>query len=145
VRARVSGDQIFVEARIALLGGILREVGNERRLQRVTIEEHQVGDLVFVLLPLFIHVAEGHIDLISYRMTQPSTTTTSRGVEIGERQKLIERYRTSADHVRDKEVVGYELPRRMYARESQQVNMKITMIWTAWGVSYYGGEEVRRD
>jgi hypothetical protein len=35
-----------------------------RRLQRVTIEEHQVGDLVFVLLPLFVHVAEGHIDLI---------------------------------------------------------------------------------
>jgi hypothetical protein len=35
-----------------------------RRLQQVTIEEHQVGDLVFALLPLFIHVAEGHIDLI---------------------------------------------------------------------------------
>jgi hypothetical protein len=35
-----------------------------RRLQQVTIEEHQVGDLVFVLLPLFVHVAEGHIDLI---------------------------------------------------------------------------------
>jgi hypothetical protein len=35
-----------------------------KRLQRVTIEEHQVGDLVFALLPLFIHVAEGHIDLI---------------------------------------------------------------------------------
>jgi hypothetical protein len=33
-------------------------------LQRVTIEEHQVGDLVFTLLPLFIHVAEGHIDLV---------------------------------------------------------------------------------
>jgi hypothetical protein len=63
VRARVGGDQILVEARIALLSEILREVGNERRLQRMTIEEHQVGDLVFALLPLFIHIAEGHIDL----------------------------------------------------------------------------------
>jgi hypothetical protein len=63
VRARIGGDQIFVDARIALVGWILREVGNERRLQRVTIEEHQVGDLVFVLLPLFIHVTEDHIDL----------------------------------------------------------------------------------
>jgi hypothetical protein len=33
-------------------------------LQRVTIEEHQVGDLVFALLQLFIHVGEGHIDLV---------------------------------------------------------------------------------
>jgi hypothetical protein len=33
-------------------------------LQRVTIEEHQVGDLVFALLQLFIHVVEGHIDLV---------------------------------------------------------------------------------
>jgi hypothetical protein len=32
--------------------------------QRVTIEEHQVGDLGFALLPLFIHVTEGHIDLV---------------------------------------------------------------------------------
>jgi hypothetical protein len=30
----------------------------------VTIEEHQVGDLVFILLLLFIHVAKGHIDLL---------------------------------------------------------------------------------
>jgi hypothetical protein len=42
---------------------ILREVRN-RMLQRVTIEEHQVGDLVFTLLQLFIHVVEGHIDLV---------------------------------------------------------------------------------
>jgi hypothetical protein len=35
-----------------------------RRLQRVTIEEHQVGDLVFVLLPLFIQGAHGHIDRV---------------------------------------------------------------------------------
>jgi hypothetical protein len=35
-----------------------------RRLQRVTIEEHQVRDLVFVLLPLLIQIAEGHIDLV---------------------------------------------------------------------------------
>jgi hypothetical protein len=41
----------------------LREVGNGWRLRQVTIEEHQVGDLVFVLLPLYIHIAEGHIDL----------------------------------------------------------------------------------
>jgi hypothetical protein len=33
-------------------------------LQQVTIEEHQVGDLVFALLQLFIHVVEGHIDLV---------------------------------------------------------------------------------
>jgi hypothetical protein len=33
-------------------------------LQRVTIEEHQVGGLVFALLLLFIHVAEGHINLV---------------------------------------------------------------------------------
>jgi hypothetical protein len=33
-------------------------------LQQVTIEEHQVGNLVFVRLRLFIHVAEGHIDLV---------------------------------------------------------------------------------
>jgi hypothetical protein len=39
-----------------------REVRNEERLQRVTIEEHQVGDLVFALLPLFIQVVRGHID-----------------------------------------------------------------------------------
>jgi hypothetical protein len=58
------GDQIFVGMRHALLGGTLREVGNEGRLQQVTIEEHQVGDLVFVLLPLFIHVTEGHNDLL---------------------------------------------------------------------------------
>jgi hypothetical protein len=44
------GDQIFVGMRDALLGGTLREVRNEGRLQQVTIEEHQVGDLVFVLL-----------------------------------------------------------------------------------------------
>jgi hypothetical protein len=39
----------------------LREVRNE-----VTIEEHQVGDLAFTLLRLFIQNAEGHIDLLSY-------------------------------------------------------------------------------
>jgi hypothetical protein len=33
-------------------------------LQRVTIEEHQVGDLVFAPLQLFIHAIEGHIDLV---------------------------------------------------------------------------------
>jgi hypothetical protein len=54
------GDQIF-----AGVGDALDErCGTRERLQRVTIEEHQVGDLVFVLLPLFIHIAEGHIDLI---------------------------------------------------------------------------------
>jgi hypothetical protein len=35
-----------------------------RRVQQVTIEEHQVGDLVFVLLPLLMQIAEGHIDLV---------------------------------------------------------------------------------
>jgi hypothetical protein len=39
-----------------------REVRNEGRLQQVTIEEHQVGDLVFALLQLFIQVVRGHID-----------------------------------------------------------------------------------
>jgi hypothetical protein len=33
-------------------------------LQRVTIEEHQVRDLVSILLRLFIHIAGGHIDLL---------------------------------------------------------------------------------
>jgi hypothetical protein len=33
-------------------------------LQRVTIEEHQVRDLVFMLLRLFIQNAEDHIDLL---------------------------------------------------------------------------------
>jgi hypothetical protein len=61
MRAMMCGDQVF-GVRDALLGGVLREVRNVGRLQRVTIEEHQVGDLVFALLPLFIHVAEGHID-----------------------------------------------------------------------------------
>jgi hypothetical protein len=64
MRAMMGGDQVFVNARDALLCEAFREVRNEGRLQRVTIEEHQVGDLVFALLPLFIHVAEGHIDLI---------------------------------------------------------------------------------
>jgi hypothetical protein len=42
-------------------------------LQQVTIEEHQVRDLVSVLLRLFIHNAEGHIDLlIIQHMTNPS-------------------------------------------------------------------------
>jgi hypothetical protein len=50
--------------RNALLGRTLREVRNEERLQRVTIEEHQVGDLVSVLLPLLIQVAHGHIDRV---------------------------------------------------------------------------------
>jgi hypothetical protein len=71
VRARIGGDQILVEARIALLSEILREVGNERRLQQMTIEEHQVGDLVFALLPLLIHIAGGHIDLL---IVQHNTT-----------------------------------------------------------------------
>jgi hypothetical protein len=31
-------------------------------LQQVTIEEHQVGDLVFALLRLFIHAVKGQID-----------------------------------------------------------------------------------
>jgi hypothetical protein len=64
MRAMVGGDQVFVSVRDALVYAAVREVRNEGRLQRVTIEEHQVGDLVFALLPLFIHDAEGHIDLI---------------------------------------------------------------------------------
>jgi hypothetical protein len=63
MRAMMCGDQIF-GVQDALLGGVPREVRNVGRLQRVTIEEHQVGDLVFVLLPLFIQVAHGHIDRI---------------------------------------------------------------------------------
>jgi hypothetical protein len=39
-----------------------REVRNAGRLQWVTIEEHQVGDLVFALLQLFIQAVRGHID-----------------------------------------------------------------------------------
>jgi hypothetical protein len=66
------GDQIFVGMRNALVGGTLREVRNEGRLQRVTIEEHQVGDLVFALLLLYIHVADGHIDriIVQYDATE---------------------------------------------------------------------------
>jgi NADH:ubiquinone oxidoreductase subunit K len=64
--------------------------GTRVMLQQVTIEEHQVENLVFVLLQLFIHVAEGHIDLIivqvlyreEVRMVNPNTTGVSRGVEI---------------------------------------------------------------
>jgi hypothetical protein len=66
VRVLTCGDRIVVDVRDALLGGAFREVRNEWRLQRVTIEEHQVGDLVFVLLRIFIQNAEGHIDLLSY-------------------------------------------------------------------------------
>jgi hypothetical protein len=52
-------------------------------LQRVTIEEHQVRDLVSVLLQLLIQNAEGHIDplIISY-MTNPRIAGKRRGVEI---------------------------------------------------------------
>jgi hypothetical protein len=52
-------------------------------LQRVTIEEHQVGDLVSTLLRLFIQNAEGHIDLLVIQyMTIPRTVGKRRGVEI---------------------------------------------------------------
>ena len=37
----------------------------------MTIEEHQVRDLVFALLPLFIHIAKGHIDLIIVQYDAP--------------------------------------------------------------------------
>jgi hypothetical protein len=59
---RFCGNWTVVDVGDALVGS-LGEVGNKWRLQQVTIEEHQVGDLVFALLPLFIHIAEGHIDL----------------------------------------------------------------------------------
>jgi hypothetical protein len=62
-RAIKRGDQVFVGGRDALYEGPERW-GTRRRLQQVTIEEHQVGDLVFVLLPLLIQVAYGHIDQI---------------------------------------------------------------------------------
>jgi hypothetical protein len=55
----------FVDVRDALYEGpFLERWGTRKRLQRVTIEEHQVGDLVFVLLPLFIQGAHGHIDRV---------------------------------------------------------------------------------
>jgi hypothetical protein len=63
VGAMLCGYQILT-TRGTLSRTILREVRNEGMLQRVTIEEHQVGDLVFALLQLFIHVVEGHIDLV---------------------------------------------------------------------------------
>jgi hypothetical protein len=50
------GYQSFVDTGDALGDDPVREVRNEGRLQRVTIEEHQVGDLVFALLQLFIQV-----------------------------------------------------------------------------------------
>jgi hypothetical protein len=52
-------------------------------LQRVTIEEHQVRDLVSVLLRLFIQNAEGHIDpLVIQFMTNPGIVGKRRGVEV---------------------------------------------------------------
>jgi hypothetical protein len=58
-----------------------------RMLQRVTIEEHQVGDLVSGLLRLFIQNAEGHIDLLVIQYTTiPRTVGKRRGVEIEGRQ-----------------------------------------------------------
>jgi hypothetical protein len=47
-----------------LLRVTLEREGTKVMLQQVTIEEHQVENLVFVLLRLFIHIAEGHIDLV---------------------------------------------------------------------------------
>jgi hypothetical protein len=62
---------------------ILEREGTRVGLQRVTIEEHQVRDLVFVLLCLFIHIAGGHIDLLIVQfVTNPSITGRSWGVEI---------------------------------------------------------------
>ena len=63
VRALLCGYQILT-TQGTLSRTILREVRNEGMLQQVTIEEHQVGDLVFALLQLLIHVGEGHIDLV---------------------------------------------------------------------------------
>jgi hypothetical protein len=69
VRALLCGGQNdsaatgLLSTRETLSQVTLGEVGNKWGLQQVTIEEHQVGDLVFALLPLFIHIAEGHIDL----------------------------------------------------------------------------------
>jgi hypothetical protein len=61
---------------------LLREVRN-RMLQQVTIEEHQVRDLVSMLLQLFIQNTEGHIDLLIIQyMTNPRTIGKRRGVEI---------------------------------------------------------------
>jgi hypothetical protein len=58
-------------------------------LQWVTIEEHQVRDLVFVLLQLFIQDAEDHINLLVVQyMTNPRIAGKRRGVE-------IERHRTT--------------------------------------------------
>jgi hypothetical protein len=52
---------------------ILEREGTRVKLQRVTIEEHQVRDLVSVLLRLFIHIAGGHIDLLIVQfMMNPS-------------------------------------------------------------------------
>jgi hypothetical protein len=57
--------------------------------QRVTIEEHQVRDLVSVVLRLLIQNAEGHIDpLVIQNMTNPRIAGKGRGVE-------IERHRTT--------------------------------------------------
>jgi hypothetical protein len=52
-------------------------------LQQVTIEEHQVGDLVFALLRLVIQNAEGHIDLLVIQhMINPRTVGMRKGVEV---------------------------------------------------------------
>jgi hypothetical protein len=59
----VGGDQSGHSKEMLSRGTFERE-GTRVTLQQVTIEEHQVRDLVFALLRLLIHVAEGHIDLL---------------------------------------------------------------------------------
>jgi hypothetical protein len=76
------GDQSGDDEEMLPRGTLERE-GTKVMLQQLTIEEHQVRDLVTMLLQLFIHNAEGHIDLLVIQyMTNPRTTGKRRGVKI---------------------------------------------------------------
>jgi hypothetical protein len=76
------GDQSGDDEEMLPRGTLERE-GTKVMLQQLTIEEHQVRDLVTMLLRLFIHNAEGHIDLLVIQyMMNPRTTGKRRGIEI---------------------------------------------------------------
>jgi hypothetical protein len=111
VWAKMSGDQSKLDKETLSRATCERE-GMRVMLQQVTIEEHQVRDLVFILPRLFIHDAEGHIDLIIIQKqgtVNPNMTSSSRGVMIrGDRtmSKYRECQRTTTEI---REVTGYKL------------------------------------
>jgi hypothetical protein len=52
-------------------------------------------------------------------------------------QEYVEHKRASTGHVEDEEVMGYELPRRIW--KGQQVNTRMVKIRKSWGTSYHDG------